>query len=58
MENMGERTVWDTSKAFIRDLAIEYRIRKTKEKNKKYSDLLTSLKKKRRNVKGREMEKR
>lgn len=34
-EGMEKIIIWDASKAFIRGLAIQYRIRKTKEKNKK-----------------------
>lgn len=43
---MEKRIIWDASKAFIRGLAIQYRARRTKEKIKKYKDLLASLKKK------------
>lgn len=44
-EGMEKRTIWDVSKAYLRGLAIQNRIRRQKEKNKKYKELILSLKK-------------
>lgn len=44
-EETEKRIIWDTSKAYIRGLAIQYRARRQKERNQKYNDLITTLKK-------------
>lgn len=38
---MDKRMIWDASKVFVRGLAIQYRIRKTKERSRKYKELIT-----------------
>lgn len=53
-EGMAKRTIWDASKAFIRGFAIQYKIRKLKEKNKKYKDLIAALKENKEKSKSRD----
>lgn len=44
-EGIERRTIWDASKAYIRGLAIQYRIGRSKEKNKKLKKKEESTKK-------------
>lgn len=43
-EGMEKRMIWDAGKAYLGGLAIKNRIKRQKERNKKYQDLIMSLK--------------